>query len=160
MNAKKVLRRFRFAPNLWRNGGKFTKERRKMALIFKARAKTNFDQRQIARGEQVFGAFDSLPHQVLLRCHSRPPAKNAEEMKRAEFGDRGEFGKRHIVFQIFADKFLDAPPFITRKPAVHGFRRNGIDSVIFEQMQQQSLFERINVKPSRIFLRVGGCQQS
>ena len=129
-----------------------------MTLILKARAKTDFDQRQIARGEQVFGAFDSLPHQVLLRCHSRPPAKNAEEMKRAEFGDRGEFGKRHIVFQIFADKFLDAPPFVTGKPAAHRCGRNGINTVIFEQIEQQCLFELINIKLSGVFLRVGGKQ--
>ena len=64
-----------------------------MALIFKARAKADFDERQIALDEQFFSPFDPLPHQVLLRRHSRPTTKNADEVNQNPVRD-SIFGKR------------------------------------------------------------------
>ena len=75
-----------------------------MALMTKARTQPNFNQRQIAFGQQRFSTLDAKLDQILVWCRAGGPLEFAREMKTTHARDLGQFGEFYLSIVVLSDE--------------------------------------------------------
>src|SRR5262249_7846539 len=121
------------------------KKRREMALILETGAQPDFDNRQLAFDQQLFGEINSAMHQELNWSRAGGLFEGPREMERTRLRDLGDFQLRQVAVEIFVNEFGHAAKFTLRQPAKIMLESFAGRRVMSEQMGHQRVDQRLGV---------------
>jgi len=125
-----------------------TKEACEVTLMTKSCTQADFDQRQIAFGQQRLSAFDPKLDEVLMRCRAGGSFELTSKVKTTHTRDLGQFGQFYIAAVVVANEFCNLAQLRRGQAARESYRSRAWNRVVPQQMDREHIPQRLCIKPA------------